>query len=75
MSRNSLREVPPLDVVEGVTCRLTDWASVVCAKVCLSYIDEDAPYHKRRAALADYGFVCTCDKCATEAAAPGKAAA
>ena len=45
------------------------------AQVCLSYIDEDAPYHDRRAALADYGFTCECDKCVSEAAAPGKATA
>ncbi|EIE20780.1 SET domain-containing protein [Coccomyxa subellipsoidea C-169] len=44
-------------------------------EVCLSYIDEDAPYHDRRAALADYGFTCECDKCVSEAAAPGKATA
>lgn len=44
------------------------------AQVCLSYIDEDAPYHERCAALADYGFTCACDKCVAEAGAPGKAA-
>ena len=28
--------------------------------------DEEAPLEERREQLADYGFVCACDKCAAE---------
>lgn len=38
-------------------------------EVCISYIEEEAPYRERQAALADYGFACVCERCAEEAAA------
>lgn len=35
------------------------------SSVCLP-TDEEAPLEERREQLADYGFVCACDKCAAE---------
>ena len=35
----------------------------------ISYIDENLPLEKRRNALRDYGFACTCEKCEAEAQA------
>ncbi|XP_011625872.1 histone-lysine N-methyltransferase ATXR2 isoform X3 [Amborella trichopoda] len=35
-------------------------------EITISYIDEDLPYEERQAALADYGFKCTCPKCLEE---------
>lgn len=34
--------------------------------ITISYIDHEAPVHARRAALADYGFVCECERCVAE---------
>ncbi|KXZ55285.1 hypothetical protein GPECTOR_3g421 [Gonium pectorale] len=38
-------------------------------EITLSYIDVSLPYKARQAELADYGFVCRCERCAAEAAA------
>ncbi|KAG9454213.1 hypothetical protein H6P81_007117 [Aristolochia fimbriata] len=35
-------------------------------EITISYIDEDLPYEERQALLADYGFVCKCQKCVVE---------
>ncbi|KAG0566079.1 hypothetical protein KC19_7G037000 [Ceratodon purpureus] len=35
-------------------------------EVTISYIDEDASIEERRAALADYAFVCRCSRCLEE---------
>jgi lysine-specific demethylase 8 len=35
-------------------------------ELTLSYITSDDPYEERQAALANYGFVCTCPKCLKE---------
>lgn len=35
-------------------------------QVTISYIDEDATLEERRAALADYAFVCHCSRCLEE---------
>ena len=61
----------------------TDGSAVILAKediaaggeVCLSYIDEAAPYSERQTALRDYGFTCQCRRCAAEAASAGKVSA
>ena len=42
------------------------------AQVCVSYIDESQGYSARQAALRDYGFACTCERCAADSAAAGK---
>ena len=35
-------------------------------EVTISYVDEEEPLGERRAALADYGFECACEKCVAE---------
>jgi len=35
-------------------------------ELTISYIDSQDPYEERQAALANYGFVCTCSKCKHE---------
>ncbi|KAK3000826.1 hypothetical protein RJ639_020265 [Escallonia herrerae] len=35
-------------------------------EVTISYIDEDLPFEKRQALLADYNFRCRCTKCLEE---------
>jgi hypothetical protein len=35
-------------------------------EITLSYIDEEAPRRDRKRALADYGFVCACERCEAE---------
>lgn len=35
-------------------------------EITISYIDEEESLEERRAALADYGFVCQCEKCIAE---------
>lgn len=35
-------------------------------EVTISYIDEDASLEERRAALADYAFLCRCSRCLEE---------
>ena len=45
-------------------------------ELCNSYIDVELPYAQRQRELAEYGFACTCVKCAAEqpsAAAPARA--
>jgi len=37
-------------------------------ELCISYIEEDAPFTERQDALRDYGFVCDCVKCQLGAA-------
>lgn len=36
-------------------------------EVTISYVDEEAGLAERHTELADYGFVCSCAKCAAEA--------
>ncbi len=38
-------------------------------EITISYIDEDAPLQERQDALAEYGFLCTCEKCVAEGVA------
>lgn len=46
---------------------LTFWVVVhLYFQVTISYIDEDASLEERRAALADYAFVCRCSRCLEE---------
>lgn len=39
-------------------------------EVTISYIDEEMKVSDRQAALRDYGFQCTCQRCVSESAAP-----
>jgi hypothetical protein len=43
-------------------------------EVAISYIDEEMGLRERREALRDYGFKCTCAKCATKGARRAKKA-
>ncbi|KAL6766422.1 hypothetical protein ACKKBG_A35940 [Auxenochlorella protothecoides x Auxenochlorella symbiontica] len=38
-------------------------------EITISYIDEDAPLQERQDALAEYEFLCTCEKCVAEGVA------
>jgi hypothetical protein len=44
-------------------------AAAAGEEVTISYIDEELPLGERKAALADYGFVCRCARCEKERAA------
>ncbi|KAG1670694.1 hypothetical protein FOA52_010970 [Chlamydomonas sp. UWO 241] len=62
----------PLACAEGET---TGEASILAlghiapgTEVTLSYINEEAGFKERTAALRDYGFRCACDKCARDRA-------
>eukprot|EP00929_Paragymnodinium_shiwhaense_P074029 TRINITY_DN37857_c0_g1_i1.p1 TRINITY_DN37857_c0_g1~~TRINITY_DN37857_c0_g1_i1.p1 ORF type:complete len:507 (+),score=101.54 TRINITY_DN37857_c0_g1_i1:140-1522(+) len=35
-------------------------------ELCISYIDEDAPFEERREQLSEYGFDCACPRCLSQ---------
>ena len=39
-------------------------------ELTIAYVDTDAPWQERRAALADYGFLCRCSRCVAEMRCP-----
>ncbi|KAF3325646.1 histone-lysine N-methyltransferase ATXR2 isoform X1 [Carex littledalei] len=49
--------------IDGHAIILASHPISIGEEVTLSYIDEDVPYDKRQAMLADYGFTCTCPRC------------
>lgn len=60
---HAMREMDDVDATSAIRATAPIRAG---DEVEISYIDEVAPLAERRAALADYGFVCRCRACVAE---------